>query len=181
LRTDSQETWPLRTKPGPVGSFFGNAIEGRNTRRQIDAGARSRPNAPVLAASLDKTIPDEEPARVRRMTGSHSELRDWRFQVPKNRKVFRRIFEPWPEAKAAGRLKSAGRPTPAANYGIIDQGAVLTWSTHRPVSDSAKGKLVTKHRARQSTIKGPACRSMLGDSCASRCVDSRLKNSKSTF
>jgi hypothetical protein len=27
------------------------------------------------------------------MTGSHSELRYCRFQVPKNRKVFRRIFE----------------------------------------------------------------------------------------
>lgn len=92
LRTDSRETSPLRTKPVLFGSSFGNAIEARNTRRQTDASAQSRPNARALVASLDKTILAQEPARARRMTGSHSELRNWRFQVPKNRKVFRRIL-----------------------------------------------------------------------------------------
>ena len=55
------------------------------------------------------------------------------------------------------------------------------WSTHRPVTTLQKGNQpqVTKHRARQSTIKGLPVRTAPGDSCASRCEDSRLKNSKS--
>ena len=54
-RTDSQETWPLRTRPGPVGSSSETQSRGETLDRQTDAGARSRPNARALAASLDKT------------------------------------------------------------------------------------------------------------------------------
>src|SRR5207247_6411402 len=92
LRTDTQETWPLQTRPDPFGSSFGNAIEARNIRRQTDAGVRSQPNARALAASLNKTILVQAPVRARQMTGSDSELRHWRFQDSKHRKDFPRIF-----------------------------------------------------------------------------------------
>ena len=57
------------------------------------------------------------------------------------------------------------------------------WSTHRPVTTLQKGNQpqVTKHRARQSTIKGLPVRTVPGDWCASRRAGSRLKNSKSNL
>jgi len=62
----------LRTKPGPFGSFFGNAIEAKNTRRHTDAGARSRPHARVFGFGFSKTILVHGTSATRRMPGSHS-------------------------------------------------------------------------------------------------------------
>ena len=123
---------------GPRWVIFRKRNRGEKHSTQTDAGARSRPNARALAASLDKTIPVQEPVRVRRMTGSHSELRYCRFQVPKNRKVFRRIFEASLQAKGNW---PAGRPTSAANYGMIsikERTNVVDWPLSG--SESAKGK-----------------------------------------
>src|SRR5215469_6141695 len=107
LRTDSRETWPLQTKRVPSESSFESAIEVRNTLCQTDAGVRWQPSALALAAFLDKTIVAQGRALARRTTGSHSELRNCQFQVPKNRKVFRRIF--WMRLEADG-CSSRGHP-----------------------------------------------------------------------
>ena len=41
------------------------------------------------------------------MSGSHSELRNWQFQVPENRKVFRRILGASLQAKGNSPDESA--------------------------------------------------------------------------
>jgi hypothetical protein len=61
-----------KTKLVLFGSFSRSAIEARNTRSQIEAAGRSRPNARALAAPLDRTTPAQRPALARRMTVSHS-------------------------------------------------------------------------------------------------------------
>jgi hypothetical protein len=71
LRIDTRETWPLQTRLAPSRSSSGNAIEARNIRRQTDAGAQSRPNALVLAVSLDKTTPTQLPRKG--AFGTHDE------------------------------------------------------------------------------------------------------------
>jgi hypothetical protein len=76
-RTESRETWPLRTRLVLFGSFFGSAIEARKTRSRIDAGARSRPNALALAAPSDRTTPAQRPALARRITVSPLQVRNW--------------------------------------------------------------------------------------------------------
>jgi len=62
------------------------------------------------------------------MTGSHSELRNWQFQVPKNRKVFRRILAVSLQAKTTARPETAEKRHICSLLGDnLNQGAGLTW------------------------------------------------------
>src|SRR6266700_3042269 len=76
-RTDNREKSLPRTRLALFGSSCGNAIEARSTRCETDAGARSRPGALASAAPLDRTKMAHRAAQGKRMTASHSQLRNW--------------------------------------------------------------------------------------------------------
>ena len=112
-RTNNRETLPPRTRLALFESSCGNAIEARNTRCEIDAGPRSRPDAPASAAPLGRTKMAHRAAKARRMTWSQSQLRDCEPQVPKNSYNF---FSPRRRPDVA---RSFPTPLPAANGAVL--------------------------------------------------------------